>query len=159
MDDKFLEKYINSKQQFHTVASGRVYACVIGDVKDGLLLNLTPAIFSVTKVGNQASYNVGVAVRAILKGNTYLKDFEWEKRDGEKRLKLKVFQFATTLDDSFAHIVHLLTESNFFKDLEKSLKFHGSTLNAKELQELLLHTFTNLHSKDELTLTKFAFNF
>lgn len=159
MDDKFLEKYTNAKTQFHTVTSGRTYACVLGSVDDGLLLSITPRVFAMLQMKNNLAYQVGVTVRAIIKGKTYSKDFEWEKRAGENRLTIKEFPFAISLDDSRGHILQLLTESTFFKDLEKSLKFHGSTLNAQQLQELLLHTVVKLHEHDTITLKKFAFNF
>lgn len=159
MDElNFLKKY-NLQDTFYSTASGRPYAAVIGSNTDGLLLNLQFGIGGFSKTEEGVALVVCVVVRSLIRGKSYAPNFEWEHREGENRLEKKEFAFCITKCQDPNNLFEILESTTFFKDLAKSLEFHGCKLPADKLTELLRHTLPNTHQSHEIICPKFAFNF
>ncbi|MEG1728175.1 MAG: hypothetical protein RR280_01345 [Bacteroidaceae bacterium] len=159
MDDlEFLKKY-NLQDTFYTSASGRPYASVIGTNTDGLLLNIQFGIGGFSKTEEGIALLGCVVVRSLIRGKSYASNFEWEPREGENRLAKKEFEFCITKCQDPNNLFEILESTTFFKDLYKSLKFHGCTLSADKLKEVLRHTLPKTHTSHEIICPKFAFNF
>lgn len=160
MDD-ILKKYTGIKPTVLRVESGRDYRAVIGDVNNGLLLNLEFGVSGLKKADNFPTplSKFVLIVRGIVRGKEYIELLDCEDRDGYIRTKKQAFQLGYAIFPSPTDALRLLTESTFYQDLEKSLKAYGGDKTAEELRLILSAPTEELYQVEELSTNKFEFNF
>lgn len=160
MDD-ILSKYVGAKPTTIKVESGRPYTVVLGDINNGLSLNLQLGVTSLVIVDEQVSphFNWVIILRGLVRGKEYLDLIDYEERAGHFRTPKKIFKLGVAAYPTPTDGIRLLNDSTFFTDLEKELTLKGGTLSASDLKTALLAPFEQGYTHESLETNTFKFNF